>query len=184
MSENYKKEKISSQKGSFAWELTRVQSDLFLYICSLTADTAAAQDILQDTNLKLCREAESYDKTRPFLPWARTLAYYQVLSWRKKQVRERLIFDDSLFEEVASTVNTDSAVPHVLADTLEKCLKKLPEQMHELLEKHYTLGMNIKELAASYNRRPNTVAVSLHRIRQILSDCIEKNQGGGAYVSS
>mgnify|MGYP001197265003 CR=1 FL=1 len=97
------------KEGAFAWELTQAQGNLFVYLCALTGNADAARDVLQETNLALCREAERFDPSRPFLPWGRAVAYYQVLSWRKKQFRERLVFDDELLEDVAAALNEEPA---------------------------------------------------------------------------
>lgn len=170
------------QEEAFRRELTRAQSDLFTYLCALTGRADAARDVLQDTNLALCRQAARYDPLLPFLPWARTVAYYQVLSWRKRQLRERLVFDDELLEDVADTLRAEPSVSHSQLDALEGCVKKLPERMRELLEARYVSGCTLEALAASRGRASNAVAASLYRIRQLLSACMEEALGGGAYV--
>jgi len=175
-------EKDPPDKGAFAWELTQAQGDLFVYLCALTGNAEAARDVLQDTNLTLCREAERFDSSRPFLPWARTVAYYQVLSWRKRQVRERLVFDEGLLDEIAVVLNDEPFAPHAQLDALEGCLKKLPARMREVFEARYARGMTVNALAAASGRAPNAVSASLYRIRQLLSACVEEALGGGAYV--
>lgn len=170
-------------EGVFDRELTQSQSELFVYISALMGNAEVARDILQETNLVLCREAERYDSARPFLPWARTIAYYQVLSWRKRNVRERLVFDDTLLDEVAAALNEETSAPAAQLDALEGCLKKLPERMRNLFEARYAQGLRVDKLAAACGRAPNAVAASLYRIRQLLSACVEEALGGGSYVN-
>lgn len=171
------------KEGVFDGELTRSQSDLFVYISALTGNAESARDILQETNVVLCREAERYDPGRPFLPWARTVAYYQVLSWRKRNYRERLVFDDALLEDVAEALNEETPVPHAQLDALEGCLKKLPERMRSLFEARYAQGLRVDKLAVTCGLAPNAVAASLYRIRQLLRACVEEALGGGSYVN-
>src|SRR5574344_2386568 len=85
---------------SFIRELTKAQFDLKLYIFSLLGDTPDAMDVLQETNLDIWRKAATYDPSRPFLPWARTLAHFQVLKYRQTNQRAKLVFDDALFESI------------------------------------------------------------------------------------
>lgn len=177
-----KKQSGPFEKGAFAWELTRAQSDLYVYIVALTGKAETARDILQAVNLTLCREAERYDSSRSFLPWARSVTYYEVLSWRKRQLRERLVFDDTLLEEIAAALEPSPQVPHEQLDALEGCLQKLPERMRKLFESRYVDGGTVNDLAASYGRLPNAVAASLYRIRQILSACVEDTLKGGAHA--
>jgi RNA polymerase sigma-70 factor (ECF subfamily) len=171
-------------EGGFDRELTQSQSDLFVYISALTGSAEAARDILQETNLVLCRESGRYDTSRPFLPWARTVAYYQVLSWRKRNYRERLVFDDALLEDIAESLNGETAVPHAQLDALAGCLKKLPERMRSLFEARYAKGLRVDELAAACGRAPNAVAASLYRIRQLLRACIEDVLGEKSNANS
>jgi RNA polymerase sigma-70 factor (ECF subfamily) len=184
MKEKKPDEKLGTeQEGVFDRELTQSQSDLFVYISALMGNAESARDILQETNLVLCRESERYDPARPFLPWARTIAYYQVLSWRKRNYRERLVFDDTLLDEVAASLNEETSLPHAQLDALEGCLKKLPERMRSLFEARYAQGLRVDKLAAACGRPPNAVAASLYRIRQLLSACVEEALGGGSYVN-
>lgn len=169
----------SSNAGNFAWELTRAQDDLYIYITALTGKPEASRDILQETNLTLCREAEKYDPERSFMAWARAVAYCQILTWRRKQTRERLIFDDEMLENFAQELNLEPDVPHAWLDALEACLAKLPERMRTLFEARYADGMSVKKLASEVGRAPNAVAVSLFRIRQTLYTCVKNAVAGG-----
>ena len=37
--------------------------------------------------------------TAPFVPWAIRFAYLEVLKWRQKLAREKLVFSDALLEQ-------------------------------------------------------------------------------------
>ena len=64
---------------TFVMLLTKAQFDLKLYIAALTKDLQDVEDILQETNADIWSKADTYDPSRPFLPWAKTLAKFQVL---------------------------------------------------------------------------------------------------------
>lgn len=49
--------------------LTRYQNRLYRYLLRLTADPAAAQDLFQETWLKVITRIHQYDESRPFEPW-------------------------------------------------------------------------------------------------------------------
>ena len=83
--------------------LTGCQSQLYAYICSLTGNSIAAQNVLQEANLVLWDKAAEFDPSRPFLPWAYTFAYMQVLAWRKKRRRDRLVFDEDLMSRISDS---------------------------------------------------------------------------------
>ncbi|HRR33022.1 MAG TPA: sigma factor [Kiritimatiellia bacterium] len=113
---------VSGKNGNTAREivmrdLAEAQFSLFGYICALTGHSQDARDILQDTNLRIWKEAERYDEKRPFLAWAKTLAVYEIMTYRKRLSRERLVFDDDVFESVVDQAEiqpdeTDAALAH------------------------------------------------------------------------
>jgi len=152
--------------------LTACQGQLFAYIYSLTADADGARDILQETNRLLWRKADDYDAGREFLPWAMTHAFNQVRAARTRSKRERLVFqDDATLERI-----TEDTVEHGEGDhratALEECLQQLSAKQRALVERFYDRGETMAEIAASQAGRENTVAVTLHRIRQSLAECI------------
>ena len=76
---------------AFVGHLTGCQSLLYGFICALLGGAEGAGDVLQETNIVLWNKAHEYDPARPFLPWAYTFARFQVMAWRKKQSRSRLV---------------------------------------------------------------------------------------------
>src|SRR4051812_13542352 len=82
--------------GAVVQHITACQAALYAYVCSLLGTSAGAADVLQEANLVLWEKAMEYDPERPFLPWARRIAHFQVLAYRKRQSREKLLFDDDL----------------------------------------------------------------------------------------
>jgi RNA polymerase sigma-70 factor (ECF subfamily) len=82
--------------------ITDNQRGLYLYICSLVHRTDDAMDVLQETNLALWRDAQRSLAVADFRPWAYRVAYHQVLGHRKRRSRDRLHFDESLLNQLAS----------------------------------------------------------------------------------
>ena len=70
-------------------EITACQSALYAYVCSLLGTSAGAADVLHEANVVLWEKAAEYDPSRPFLPWAYRIAYFQVLAHRKRRSRDK-----------------------------------------------------------------------------------------------
>lgn len=157
-------------------KLTECQSRLFAFIYSLTADSNLAWDTLQETNRVLWKKADEYDTNRDFMPWAMTHAYNQVRTARKKNQRERLIFQDqSTLRQIADDwleTEPTKTGPRMIA--LESCLDSLGSHQRNLIDRFYSDGVTIAQLAVEQGSRENSIAVKLHRIRQKLADCINK----------
>ena len=91
-------EKVSIE---FAQLLTQCQRRLFGFIFSLVPDYTQANDILQETNLALCKSADKYDPEKNFTAWAFKVARFQLMAHMKKHNRNRLVFDEELMDLVA-----------------------------------------------------------------------------------
>ncbi len=156
----------------FAAQLASSQSSLYAFIVSLMGGRQEAADVLQETNLKLCREFPRYDTTRPFVNWALTLARYEVMAWRTRQSRSRLILDDDMVHRVADALEADLAAPERALVALEKCLQKLPAQHRAVVEERYENGETVRSIARRLGQPENALAAMLYRIRKALHDCI------------
>jgi DNA-directed RNA polymerase specialized sigma24 family protein len=77
----------------FLLQLTNHQSAMYAAVVSMMGRAEGAQDVLQETNAALLEKAKEYDPGKPFIAWAIGFARMQVLAWRKKQTRDRLVLD-------------------------------------------------------------------------------------------
>ena len=156
-------------------KLTAAHSKLFSYIYSLTGSVEMTKDVLQETNRKLWKLRDEYDKSRPFNPWAYKVAYNQVRAARTKLKRDKLIFHD---EEVLKLLADEQVEldkrTNPMSQALEKCLEKLSDKHQKIVKKYYYEEQNLDDLGRSLNRSASSLAVTLHRIRATLSKCIMK----------
>ena len=164
---------LHGRTGEFMQQLTGCQSRLYAYICSLTGEAAAARYVLQETNLALWDKAREYDPSRPFLPWAYRIAHLQVMAYRKRCTRSRLVFDDELVGELAVEALDRDGDDDLRLEALGHCVEKLPESRRELLDMRYLHGEPVDRIAGRLRKAPNVVAASLYRIRKALLECIE-----------
>lgn len=159
--------------SEFVERLTAAQSALYGAIHTLLGGDPDVADVLQETNRVLWRKAESYDRTRPFLPWALAVARFEVLAHRKRQSRDRLVFDDALLGQIAAEYERQSAHDGAL-HALERCLQKLPAAQRELVDQRYVHGDSVNDIAARQGRAANAVSALLYRIRGLLATCVER----------
>lgn len=151
-------------------QITAAQSSLYAFILTLMAGQEGAADVLQETNMKLCRELHRYDTSRPFLPWAMTLARFEVMAWRTRQSRSRLILDNEVVELLAEEIADGHNDRELVA--LESCLAGLPPRQQELVAARYDQGETVRAIAKRLGQPENALAALLYRIRKALHDCI------------
>lgn len=166
----------------FARLYTRNQQALFRYILILVGSVADANDVLQETAVALLRKIEQYDPDRPFLPWAKKFAYYEVLRHRE-QVRKRTPLLDSLvIDQICSDYERYEPDLELRQLALAECLKKLPVKQLDLVRRRYSDGVTPAEIAEQTNRPIQTVYTQFARLRQALLACIQirmRDQGAG-----
>ena len=159
----------------FVQRLTMCQSALYAFIVSLMGDMDEANDVLQETNMKLCRKAGEYDQKQPFLRWAYVFARFEVMAWRKRKQRSRLVLDDDLVTMVAEEFDEAACRTERQISALEKCMETLPPRHRELIEARYGRGEAVQDIAARLSRPENAMAALFYRVRKALADCIESN---------
>jgi RNA polymerase sigma-70 factor (ECF subfamily) len=152
--------------------IARHQPEIHRYVLSLLPDRMLADDVVQETNLVLWRKAAEYDPAQPFLPWALTIALYQIKAARRDAGRDRHVFDDSLVELLAAECREEQHGD--LEQALEKCLQELPERQRKLILERYAPGSSVQDLAAARKQTPTALSLSLMRIRKALETCIER----------
>jgi RNA polymerase sigma-70 factor, ECF subfamily len=161
------------RRDEFIRLFQRYQRGVYRYILSLVLDVTAADEISQNTHLLLWEEFGRFDLNTDFGAWARTIAYYEILKYRKASKRERLQFDSELLEVLADrvTVRYDELVAR--QGHLIDCLAKLSEFKRQVIQLYYRLGMTTKTVAERLGKSVAVVEKTLVRTRHTLQDCIE-----------
>ena len=166
-----------NDSDDFLKPLTAAQTSLYAYITTLLPDRAAAQDVLQETNLTLWRKAADFEPGTNFTAWACRVAYFHALSHRRRVSRDRSVFDDDVFAYLAErqVERMEEADARELA--LAKCLERLPAGQRALIERRYAHGGSVQRLAEEQGRSVGAVSQQLYRIREALLDCIQNSPG-------
>jgi len=169
-------EKTSDAGGTPAWfsvELARAQFPLYSYVRSLMAGSEDAWDVLQEANRIMCQKAEAVKSAAEFLPWAYTVARYEVLTYRKRASRDRLVFTVDVLDGLAERASSASAGFADPLEALDGCLQKLPERQRQYVTLRYSDELTVGEIARRLQRNENAVAAALYRARMALARCVQ-----------
>lgn len=147
------------------------------FIFSIHPRAGDVDDIMQDTALSLWDKFETFDATREFLPWAFRLAYFEVLRFRKKCSRDRLVFSNELIEILADEVS-DQAFGENLKQALDGCLGRLAPRQREVVNARYVSGHSIADLAKTRNESPHRLYRDLEKSRTLLALCVRGKLAG------
>lgn len=158
----------------FVQQITEHQNRLFGYIYSMLGDHARASDVLQETNLVLWRKQSEYRDGQPFLPWAFTIARFQVLAHVRDRGRDRCLLDPELVEALAQETEQQAENIDDVRDSLRQCLAQLTQANRDMIQQRYFRSASIGEIARTLDRGASAVKVALLRIRRQLADCVRR----------
>lgn len=163
------------QHDRFVELLRAHHSQLFGYLLALLRNWADAEDLFQQTSLKLWAKFAEFEPGTDFLAWACTIARYDALNFMRSQRRSRLEFSESLQIELARMqAEADRSIVEQRRAALAGCLEKLPEQDRDLVELCYGGDATIGQVATGQGRSKTSIHNSLRRIRSVLLGCIER----------
>ncbi|MEM9017863.1 MAG: sigma-70 family RNA polymerase sigma factor [Verrucomicrobiota bacterium] len=169
----------SSESDSFEQLLAAHQGRLFGFIRALVGPGGEVDDILQNTNQILWREAETFEPGTNFRAWAFQVARHQVLRYRERRQREgeRVPFSDELMETLAErSLEKESSIER-RQKFLRLCLDRLPERQRDVVERRYFGGESVQGIASEVGLKPNAISQLLFRGRDNLLRCIESQLG-------
>ena len=155
--------------------LARHERSLYSYILAQVPHWADADEVAQETRLRLWEQFDQFEPGSQFGAWAKTIAYYQILTYRRRQQRGSYRFSERAIELLAaeSEVRADELCPRHLA--LEKCLAELNDSHRELLVRCYSeQDQSIQQIARQLGRTYSATRKALFRIRQVLAQCVQR----------
>lgn len=154
--------------------LGKHEDDLKAFIFVLVPRWSDADDIAQEVRIKLWEQFDKYDSQKDFGTWARTIAYWQVLTWRKTAQRRPALLGERFLELVAEEVEERASEAESRRNALTACLGKLEPAKRELIETYYRNEVSARELSERWGQSFHAIRHTLQRTRLILADCIEK----------
>jgi RNA polymerase sigma factor (sigma-70 family) len=172
---------LKGQEEALSVLITRYESKVFTYIKMMVQDQALAEDLFQDTFIKviLTLKNGSYNEEGKFLPWVIRIAHNLTIDHfrRNKRIPTVKNSDDyDVFRTISDNVNNveeDMVKDQVLKD-VKKLVKELPfEQQQVLVLRHYA-DMSFQEISeltgVSINTALGRMRYALINLRKIIKE--------------
>jgi RNA polymerase sigma-70 factor (ECF subfamily) len=155
------------------------QREILRYILSFVPNVEDAHDILQETAAELWKKFDEYDRSRPFVPWARRFAFVQVLRYREQLVRRSKYLSLELINRIAAVRQEEAEMLEERRLALVTCVEQLGDPERFLVEQRYASGMSVAKLSEVTGQEISTLYKALMRIRRQLFECINRKLGRG-----
>ena len=163
-----------SRNREFVRLLAKHDLRLAEYIHTLVPLWHDAEDIIQNTKLRLWEQFDSFRPGTDFAAWAFTIAGYLVRAHRKCCQRRRICFSDDLLEKLSQEVPVVSSLAEDRVSALVECVKMLSDSSRKLLALFCMGHRKVKDIASDLGQAPSATYQALSRTRRQLFECVEK----------
>lgn len=163
---------INGDHASLEELIKRHQRKVFSYILLIVKDKHLAEDIFQDTFIKVINtlRAGTYNEEGKFLPWVMRIAHNLIIDFFRKSKRMPYVEnseDYDLFETLKVFEETieDKLIIAQIHKDVKRLVEYLPEEQKEVLKMRHYKDMSFKDIAEQTNVSINT---ALGRMRYAL----------------
>ena len=162
---------IDGNNKAFDLLLSRNQSRLFSYILFVVRDQEMANDIFQETFVKVITKLHEgkYKDSGKFSAWIMRIAHNVIMDWYRDQKAERIVepTEGNDLSNLSSKDMMDSNIENLFVNEqilrdVRKMMEQLPASQREVVFMRFYQEMSFKEIAETTGVSINT---SLGRMR-------------------
>ncbi len=152
--------------AEFGCVVKHYQNPLFRYFLVGTRNHAIAEELTQETFLKVWKERGKYDSERLFSAWLFSIARNLLIDHKR---REKLRNEGELTQIKEHTPTEDF-------EDLHQALEYLTPDERLMIKMRYFEQRSCQEIANSLRKTDNAISVHLHKIRQKISDFLTRRE--------
>lgn len=155
----------------------RYKKRVYRTALAITHDESLAEDILQETFVRVYKYAESFDQTQPFEPWLYRMTVNLTYSWLNRAKRWVHFFQDTLEHlKLPSWLNPETMVEdREEKDRLCRAVNGLTDSHRAIIVLFYIEELSVEEISYALKIPEGTVKSRLYYARKKLKKAI-KNQ--------
>lgn len=175
----------SGSEKALAILIERHQKDLFSFIFYKLMDEDLANDIFQDTFMKIIVTLKEgrYNEEGKFILWAKRIAYNLIIDHFRLKAKQIKVSETSyendefsIFDLLAGKEENieERLISQQIKDDLTRMLVYLPENQQEVIKLRFFDGLSFKEIAdhtgSSINTTLGRVRYALINLRKIMEE--------------
>ena len=167
---------VAGETRHFSRLVERHQRRLYHGCLRILGDADEAEDVVQETFVKVYERLEEYDPEYRFYTWIYVMARNRCLNvLRKRKVWSMLSLQDP--ERAPAIETSESADRRVedreIAVALSECRDGLPDDQRECFDLRHAEAFTYREIADTLNIPEGTVMSRLSRAREKMRACLE-----------
>jgi len=176
------KKYVAGDENALAILIKRHQSKIFGFIYSKILDRDLADDIFQDTFVKVIKtlKSNSYNEEGKFLPWVMRIASNLIIDHYRRNKKMPMLRETeefsifSILKDCSPNVENEMITSQVELD-LKKIIQELPEDQQEVLMMRIYQDLSFKEISDLTGVSINTALGRMRYALMNMRKVIEKN---------
>lgn len=150
--------------------IERFQSEVFGLCFRMLAQRQDAEDVTQETFLRVFRSLHRWDSTRPLRPWVLRIAVNRCRTWMSKRIKQPELVD--YLHETPARDATDDSVEMV--EAIRYALSDLRPEYRSVFVLFHEQGRTYEEIAIVHDCPVGTIKTWLHRTRMAILKCLRE----------
>ncbi len=167
------------KKISFRNDVLPLKDKLYRMALRITFDTAEAEDIVQDTLIKVWDKREEWPQVASIEAYCMTICRNLSLDRREKKEAQHIALDENLHNCPDASTPYDKMAASDSIRILGELLKGLPQTQQDIVQLREIEGKSYKEIATVLDLSEEQVKVYLFRARQRIKQRYKEIQGYG-----
>ena len=155
--------------------IEQYQHRLLRYLISIVHDRQTAEDIFQETWIRVLEQGHRYDPRHNFVTWLLTIARNLAIDNMRRKHPEALEDLPPAAEPVITGPGSfEIAAQHEQAERLDNALDRIPGEQREAILLRFQEGMSLDEIAAVTRSPLSTVKSRLYRGLEAMSGLVKE----------
>jgi RNA polymerase sigma-70 factor (ECF subfamily) len=163
----------SGDRELFARLMEQTQRPVYAFLAGKLKDRGVVADVAQEAFFQAYRRFDSYDRSRPFLPWIMTIAYNCLVDYWRSSAREGADLPD---EQVLAAPQEDEENGWK-AQEIVTAMTRISTDESALLSMFYGEKCTVATIAARLGITESAAKVRLFRARSALRKEVEALYG-------
>jgi RNA polymerase sigma-70 factor, ECF subfamily len=175
----------SGDLDALAVLMNRYQHRLYRYLLRIVSQQSTAEDLFQQTWLRVMERIQKYDPQRSFEGWLFSVAHNLAIDFlrrRQPQILDEPAFPGESLIELAKSEDT-GALNHLLSrertELILKAIEDLPPAFREIITLRFEEEMKLEEISTALALPMGTVKTRLHRALKALKQSSKLPAIGG-----
>lgn len=157
----------------FSSFFSEVFPDLNASLRSLVPNGGESEEILQNVAMVLWEKYHDVLDREEFRKLAFTVLRFEVLSYRRDRMRNRLVFDDAVISLIVDHSTEKKQAFNLRQELLHKYAARLSEEDRELLFDVYRSGATVADLAKQQGKSAVSLYKKMRKIRKTILENIQ-----------